>query len=254
MSQYKYTASEWAAIQGGHTVEETSDKGLSFIQSLGEARMYKTRKQIEREGARSITDHLFVSLLSLYTMANDYKYAPVAKAYAKKTMQTGGSFSQPSPGGTDLYQTLFTLNKPGGLMNSEADQLLLNKVNLSNPKIKKFMRDIQTGNINPGQAQAFFFKLERDLAIQDPKLRAARRLAQNWDTLTTAQRQLVATQLNKYFTMNARRSDLRPLFSNFAKDSGLVVGDSKAKKIGKRIARGAAAFAGGYALGKMLEL
>jgi hypothetical protein len=253
MSQYRYTASEWAAMQGGHSVEPASTE-LSFIQSLGEARMYKTREQIKRDGARSVADHLFVSLLSLYTMANDYKYAPVAKGYAQKTMQSGGSFSQPSPSGTDLYQTLFTLNKPQGLINSEADQLLLNKVKVNNPKIKKFMMDIQTGQINPGQAQAFFFKLERDLAIQDPKLRAARRLAQNWSTLTTAQRQLVATQLNRYFTMNAKRSDLRPLFTNFAKDSGLVVADSKAKKIGKRIARGAAAFAGGYALGKMLEL
>lgn len=253
MSQERYTANEWATMSGGHSVEP-QEQGLSFIQTLGEARMYRSREQIKREGARSVTDHLFVSLLSLYTMANDYKYAPVAKEYAKRTMQSGGSFSQPSPSGTDLYQTLFTLNKPQGLFADEADQLLLNKVKVNNPKIKKFMRDVQTGNINPGQAQAFFFKLERDLAIQDPKLRAARRLAQNWDTLTTAQRQLVATQLNRYFNMDAKRSDLRPLFNNFAKDSGLVVSDSKAKKIGKRIARGAAAFAGGYALGKMLEL
>lgn len=253
MSQERYTAAEWAAIEGGHSIEE-SEKGLTFIQSLGEARMYRTRDQIKRDGARSVADHLFVSLLSLYTMANDYKYAPVAKEYARRTMQSGGSFSRPNPSGTDLYQTLFTLNKPDGLVNGEADQLLLNKVNVSNPRIKKFMRDVQTGKINPGQAQAFFFKLERDLAIQDPKLRAARRLAQNWDTLTTAQRQLVATQLNRYYNMNAKRSDLRPLFNNFAKDSGLVVSDSKAKKIGKRIARGAAAFAGGYALGKLTEL
>ena len=48
---------------------------LSFIQSLGEARMFKSRNQLEKEGARSLTDHLFVSLLALYAMSNDYKYA-----------------------------------------------------------------------------------------------------------------------------------------------------------------------------------
>lgn len=249
----KYTAAQWAAMEGGHSVEEEK-RELSFIQSLGEARMYKTRNQISREGARSITDHLFVSLMSLYAMSNDYKYAPVAKEYAKRTMATGGSFSKPSPSGTDLYQTLYTLNKPEGLVNSEADNLLLAKVRVNNVKIKKFMRDVQTGKITPGEAQAFFFKMEKDLAIQDPKLRAARRLTQNWNTLTTAQRQLVSTQLSRYYKMSARRSDMAPLFTQFAKDSGLAVSDSKAKKIGKRIARGAAAFAGGYALGKMTEL
>ena len=250
----KYTASQWAAIEGGHTMETDTSKELKFMQSLGEARMYKTRNQISREGARSITDHLFVSLMSLYTMSNDYKYAPVAKEYARRTMQSGSSFANPSPSGTDLYQTIHTLNKPEGLVSSEADKLLLAKVNVNNLKIKNFMRGVQSGKITPGQAQQFFFKLEKDLAIQDPKLRAARRLAQNWDTLTTAQRQLVTTQINRYFKMNAKRSDIAPLFTRFAKDAGLVVNDSKAKKIGKRIARGAAAFAGGYALGKMTEL
>jgi hypothetical protein len=249
----KYTAAQWAAIEGGHSMEEEKHE-LSFIQSLGEARMYKTRNQISREGARSITDHLFVSLMSLYAMSNDYKYAPVAKEYARRTMATGGSFSKPSPSGTDLYQTLYTLNKPQGLVNSEADNLLMAKVKVNNFKIKKFMRDVQTGKITPGEAQEFFYKMEKDLAIQDPKLRAARRLTQNWSTLTTSQRQLVSTQLSRYYKMNARRSDMAPLFTQFAKDSSLAVSDSKAKKIGKRIARGAAAFAGGYALGKMTEL
>ena len=32
-----------------------------------------------------------------------------------------------------------------------------------------------------GQAQQFILKLEKDLAIQDQKLRATRRLVQNWN-------------------------------------------------------------------------
>jgi hypothetical protein len=251
MDSEKYTASEWAAMQGGHSVESSS--GLSFIQSLGEARMFKTRDQIKNEGARSVTDHLFVSLLSLYTLSNDFRYAPVAKEYARKTMQNGG-FNSPHPNGTDLYQTLFTVRKPNGILGSAADTALLDKVKLNDLQIKKFMRGIQTGNITPGEAQAFFFKLERDLAIQDPKLRAARRLAQNWPSLTTAQQQLVTTQISKYYKMHARRSDLNQVFTAFAKDSGLEVDDNQLKKIGKRVARGAAAFAAGYALGKMTEL
>ena len=54
--------------------------------------------------------------------------------------------------------------------------------------------------------------------------------------------------------MNAMRSDIYPLFSKFAKSQNLIVGDSKKAAIGKAIARKAAAFGAGYALGRSLEL
>ena len=230
-------------------VENGKTKNLEFIQSLGEARMFKTRQQISSEGARSLTDHLFVSLLSLYAMSNSYDHAPKVKEYARRTTMYGG-FNRPSPSGTDTYQTMFTLLKPEGLADSAKDKLLLAKVNVDQRKIRQFMKMLESGKVNPGQAQAFFYKLEKNLAIQDPKLRAARRLIGDWTNLTTQQQQLASTQLNKYYRLSARRSDINPLFSQFSKDSGLIVGDSKLKKIGKVVARGAAAFAVGYAAGK----
>lgn len=244
----KYTLQQYAAMQGGHEMEENKTN-LSFIESLGEAKMYRTRSQIQQDGARGITDHLFVSLLSLYAMSNDYNYAPVAKEYALRTISKG-NFATPSPSGTDLYQTIHTLQKPSGLLSGSKDDMLLNKVRIDDRKIKQFMQGIKTGNITKGQAQQFFFKLERDLAIQDPKLRAARRLAQDWTSLTSAQQQLVGTQLTKYFRTSGRRSDIAPLFNKFAISNKLNVGSSKIAKIGKRIARGAGAFAVGYAAGK----
>jgi len=226
-------------------------KSLSFIESLGEARMFKSKQQISSEGARSITDHVFVSMMSLYAMSQDYNHAPVAADYAKRTISRGG-FNQASPSGTDLYQTLFTLKKPGEFLTNEKDKLLLNKVKLNDTKIKQFLKKIETGSINQGEAQAFLFKLERDLMITDPKLRAARRLTANWTNISTEQRTLVASQLNRYYRVDARRSDMYPLFSKFAKTSGVAGG--KIGKIGKRVARGAAAFAAGYAAGKFTEL
>ena len=145
---------------------------------------------------------------------------------------------------------MFTLLKPEGLADSAKDKLLLAKVNVDQRRIRQFMKMLETGKVNPGQAQAFFYKLEKNLAIQDPKLRAARRLIGDWTNLTTQQQQLASTQLNKYYRLNARRSDLNPMFSQFSKDSGLIVGDSKLKKIGKVVARGVAAFGIGYAAGK----
>ena len=108
--------------------------------------------------------------------------------------------------------------------------------------------------MSTSHAQQFFFKLERDLKIQDPKLRAARRLIQDWTKLSTQQQQLATTQLMRYFRLNARRSDLMPLFAKFAKDAGLEISDEKKSSIGKTLAKGAAAFAVGYGLGKTMKL
>ena len=88
-------------------VEKGRTKNLEFIQSLGEARMFKTRQQIKGEGARSLTDHLFVSLLSLYAMSNSYDHAPTVKQYARRTTMYGG-FNRPSPSGTHISDNVYT--------------------------------------------------------------------------------------------------------------------------------------------------
>lgn len=252
MSKEKYTLQQYAAMQGGHSIDDLGPEsnGLDFIQSLGEARMFKTRQQLASAGARALTDHLFVGLLSLYAMSNDYKYAPVAKQYARRTGMYGG-FSRPSPSGTDVYQTIHTILKPEGLADSEADKLLFAKVKVSQPRIRQFLKMLETGKVNPGQAKAFLYKLEKDLAIEDPKLRAARRLIGDWNGLSTQQRQLASTQLNKYYKMNARRSDLNPLFKQFSGENNLDLEAGEKKTIKQRIARGAAAFAAGYTAGKL---
>ena len=149
---------------------------------------------------------------------------------------------------------MFVLNKPAGIVDSAKDTLLLKKITVDNTRIKGFLRKIQNGSMSHGEAQSFFYRLESQLNIQDPKLRAARRLTQNWSKLTTGQRTLVATQLDRYYKTAAYRSDMRPIFMKFAKNNGLIVGASKAGKIAKRIARGAAAFTAGYVAGKMTEL
>lgn len=229
---------------------------MDFIESLGEARMFKSRQQIAREGSRVMTDHLFVSLLSLYAMSNDYNYAPVASSYARQTAGRG-NFNNPSPGGTDLYQTIFSLKRPSELFSDEKDEALMGKVRLDDRRIKRFINGIARGNLSSQEASSFFFKLERDLKIQDPKLRAARRLIQDWDTLSTTQRKLASTQIMHHFRLNARRSDLMPIFGSFAKDNSLELKGEEKKSVLKKVAKGAAiaagAFAVGYAAGKSTE-
>lgn len=246
----EYTPYEKALMEGGHEVPARKQEQYGFINSLGEAKMFKTRQQIQAEGARSLLDHLFVGLMSLYVMSNNYEYAPVAAGYAQQTTRKGG-FNTASPTGTDLYQTLFTLSKPGDLLNNDKDKLLLAKTRIDQTRIKRFMQQLQTGKLPGGQAQQFFYKLEKDLAISNPKLRATRRLVQDWNSLSTQQQQLAANQIMKYYRVDALRSDLRPIFTKFATATGLAATPGRLGKIARTVGRKAAAFGIGYAAGKM---
>lgn len=252
MTDKKYTAQQYAQMSGGHTVEDEK-QGLEFMQTLGEARMFRSKEQIAREGARNLTDHLFASLLGLYAMSNDYEYAPVAKEYARRTMSRG-NFNMPSPGGTDVYQTIYTALHPELVSGKDKDELLMGKVHVDDARIKMFLKQMASGQVDSGKAKSFFYKLERDLKIEDPKMRAARRLVQDWDTLNTQQRQLVGTQLFRYFRTSARRSDMFPIFSQFVKHNNLAISDEKKSAIKDTIIATAAGAAAGYALGKSVKL
>ena len=116
--------------------------------------MFKTRQQIASAGANSMTDS-FICKYESYMMSNDYEYAPVAKAYAGQTIRRG-NFNSPAPSGSDVYQTMHTLLKPEGLINSEKDKLLMNKVRIDQMRIKRFLRQIEQGNKPAGQKRNNF--------------------------------------------------------------------------------------------------
>lgn len=249
----KFTDFQKACMEGGHEVPELQSqygvKPAEFIQTLGEAKMFRTRRQIEKSGARDVADHAFVGILSLYVLSQNYDFAPMASEYAKRTIRFG-NFNNPSPSGTDLYQTIHTLqaeNIPG-----EKSTLLFNKIQLQPQRLKTFLLQISKGAVTSSQASVFLTRLERQLAIQDPKLRAARRLIQDWSSLSTNQQTLATTQIAKYYRLNARRSDLMPLFMQFANANKLVAGPGLKSKIAKQVVRKTAAFGAGYGLGKLL--
>ena len=69
-------------------------------------------------------------------MANDYKYAPVAKEYARRTSMFS-KLNKINQVELIYTQQSFTL-KPKGLADSDADKLLLAKVNVEQKELEHF--------------------------------------------------------------------------------------------------------------------
>ena len=58
---------------------------LEFINDLCESRLIRQKKQISRYTAKDAADLVFLYACILTILKNEFKYAPVASRYAKKT-------------------------------------------------------------------------------------------------------------------------------------------------------------------------
>jgi hypothetical protein len=238
--EQKYTAKQWAAIEGGHSIDASPK--FSFVGDLTESRMYRTRKQLEASDLGDVADFAFLNLLSMHILNNDEETKSLAQAYAKRTIENN-QFKNYKQSGTDLYQALHKLSND-------------NQVKLPEEELKAYLRQVAKGNPTP-QARGLFMKLERALKIQETNYKSLRRLGVDWSKLSHSQRRLVNTRLLQYYRTNAIRSELYPPLLSYSKANNyILIGADNAekatvaKKIAARAAMAAAGGAAGFAMGR----
>jgi len=252
----KYTANEWAQIEGGHTVEENKPSlNLSLIGDLNESKLFRTRQQAQTTDARDMIDFAFINMLTLQLLYSEYETAPLAQAYAAKTMQYN-NFNSYQQAGSDLYIALNSV-MTGNLGGKENAQIQLNKLSVPYIKVKEYLMKVGSGNQFTNTA-GFLFNLERGLDITDSNYREMRRMIANWTTLDSFKKQLVVTRLLQFYRTKAIRSELYPMLNDFAKRKNLELKNvknaetSKVSKAAINAAKFAAGYVGGRAFGKWI--
>ena len=247
----KYTANEWAQIEGGHTIEEkTSSLNLSIIGDLNESKLFRTRQQAQTTDARDMIDFAFLNMLTLQLLYSEYETAPIAKAYAAKTAQYQG-FSNYQQAGSDLYIALNSV-LTGNVGGDDNAMIQLKKLNVPYNKIKDYLLKVGSGQPFPNTA-GFLFNLERGLDISDSNYRELRRSIANWNTLDTFKKQLVVTRLLQFYRTKAIRSELYTILNDFAKRKNLELKNVKNAEKGSLVSKAAinaAKFGAGYFAGR----
>ena len=247
--EQKYTASEWAQIEGGHTVETSVKSQYSFVRDLNESKMFRTRQQATSTNTRDMADFAFLNILTLYILYNEYEYAPLAKNYAAETIKYR-NFDTYRQSANDLYVALNNI-KSG---NSAADRIQVAKLNIPDVKLRQFLVQMSQGQPIKN-APSFMLQLERGMDIQESNYRSIRRLVQEWPTLTNAQKSLVITRLVYFYRTKAIRSELFQAIKQLAAHKGWEIKDTgnpeKGSALGK-VAKLAAVGVGGYMLGRAI--
>ena len=129
----KYTANEWATMQGGHTLD--TKKKYSFLRDeITEARYIRTGADTLGRDMTDVAESYFEQLLMLQQMR--FENPAFAKKYAKDTLKFM-NFSGIKPGGTDLHNLASIINNPSKYKGVTS----AGNVNFNELQFKRYLRD-----------------------------------------------------------------------------------------------------------------
>jgi hypothetical protein len=165
----RYTALEWAAMEGGQEVTPVPTAKLPFLQELAEARMYKNRDTLQGKTAEELAKGMFLMIMMLEILRKED--SSFAKRYSINT-QWNQDFRSLRLQASDLHNIITVLSN----QDQFADKIAVNKA-ISPPilQLKHYFRDIENDRKDRGWDRAFFKKLEEFLKINDSACREDRK-------------------------------------------------------------------------------
>jgi hypothetical protein len=194
---------------------------------ISESSLFATFSSVSRFNARDIADLTFLYLVTLHILRSDWREAPLAKAYAGKTL-SHGDFDDPFINNTDLYQLLYiTLQNSNRfrphLKNPVSSEVLLGDLDLDSHDVKNFLQNTASGHYNDALASRLLLRFERDLRVTVTNYKSVRRIASDWNTshIDTEAKSLAVTRLLQAMRNRARRGDLMTPLESLAHDQKL---------------------------------
>lgn len=186
---------------------------LQFIdKELCESRLYRTTQNFTKFNGRDIADLLYLNTLAAYMMTKDEAQRSYALGYLNKTTQYG-NYTLFRTHATDLYLVAYQVshpkNKTVDLQDSLISDRFLDGLNFDHRDHWKFLRDVTADSASVGgRATSFFYRLERQLKISNPRFKQMRRLILDWANLKYMQRQMVVATLAHEFRKKGLGSEL----------------------------------------------
>lgn len=213
----KYTALEWAAIQGGHDIEP-SETPFSFIKDLHESRMTKDNGSSQKLTYNDCGERMYLTLLALETMRQYSDFKGYVQRYCKKTAGFE-LYKYYRIMGTDLYNFIYFLVGDGSAQDKLKDPVAAKKLRASTKlptaAINRYINAVAQGK-EPVQINSMFMAIESAINITNADYKAIRRNLTNFTKLTHAEKRLVSTRLIFAVRAKLRSSDVIEDFEKFA--------------------------------------
>ena len=206
----KYTATEWATMEGGHSLDTPKQAQFSFIKDMHEARMTRQAGTVKSLTYTDCCERLYLSVLVLEAL-NQYAYfRRTAGEYARRT--TGyDTFKAYRMSGTDLYNFAYFVNGNDEAMNKLKDpsaaKAMRQRTFLPLMQLNGWLKSIAS-NHQYTQTSQFLIKLEGALNITNADYKIVRRNLTRYKSLSTKDKQNTITRLLIAARAKLRTSDL----------------------------------------------
>ena len=221
--QEKYSASEWATMEGGHSLDTPKEEPFSFIKNIHEARMLRDEKNARVLTYTDCCERLYLSLLCLELMRHYPKYSSIVRRYASTTTNKN-NYSMFRMFSTDLHNFIYYIDGDDEALDKLKDpaaaKTLRAKTHLPTNALNRYLSQL-ANNTQPTGVSELFLKLERELHIRNSEYKSIRRLVTNIQTVTIIERETFTTRLLFAVRAKLRSSDLISDFEKFVKDKDL---------------------------------
>ena len=214
----KFTAAQWAEIEGGHEVTPVQEESYSFLRDLHESRMTKDNGNAKKLTYTDCGERMYLTLLALETMRQYPDFKAYVQRYAKKT----AGFEQYKMYrimGTDLYNfTYFLVGDSGAqdkLKDPESAKRMRASTKLPTSAINRYINAVAQGK-TPVQLNNMFQAIESALKVSNSDYKSIRRNLMNFARLTKAEKRLISTRLIFAVRAKLRSSDIIEDFEKFA--------------------------------------
>jgi hypothetical protein len=184
--------------------------------------------------------------LAIQTLKNTDPKA--AQKYAQQTLQSG-SIDGWRSSGSDLHNMAFMLKNQD---RYEGRMIRDRFVSVPGLQLTSYLRNTAAGREDKEFDRKFLLRLQKDLGIQSPGLKAARRLVADWDHALNNERRLAATKIHQGMKHDLGASDMYAPYNKAVSKKDLLIKDAPEKHGIPLSAKVAAAAIGGYYIGKKL--
>ena len=214
----KFTAAQWAEIEGGHEVTPVQEESYSFLRDLQESRMTKDNGNAKKLTYTDCGERMYLTLLALETMRQYPDFKAYVQRYAKKT----AGFEQYKMYrimGTDLYNFTYFLvgdsSAQDKLKDPESAKRMRASTKLPTSAINRYINAVAQGK-TPVQLNNMFQAIESALKVSNSDYKSIRRNLMNFARLTKAEKRLISTRLIFAVRAKLRSSDIIEDFEKFA--------------------------------------
>ena len=214
----KFSAAQWAEIEGGHEVTPVQEESYSFLRDLHESRMTKDNGNAKKLTYTDCGERMYLTLLALETMRQYPDFKAYVQRYAKKT----AGFEQYKMYrimGTDLYNFIYFLVGDSGaqdkLKDPDSAKRMRASTKLPTSAINRYINALAQGK-QPVQINNMFMAIETAVKITNSDYKSIRRNLVNFAKLTKAEKRLISTRLIFAVRAKLRSSDIIEDFEKFA--------------------------------------